>query len=320
MSRRDGRTDPIVTLRERLRLIVDAIRGRTPPPVIVYRDSPPEIRASHPGGHFYSPIVDPAEATESAERIWPDPPATVAGIDFDDAGHRHVLDTLFPRFYPDFDYAEEGLPDEDVSAFYIGNSQFSWLDARALFVLLREWRPQRIIEVGSGYSTLLIEDVVRRFLGGACKITAIEPYPRPFLSKLGIELIEAKVQDVAPAVFETLERGDVLFIDSSHVAKTGSDVNHLFFEILPRLKPGVRIHIHDVFLPADYPKDWVIDANRSWNEQYLVRALLMHSTRFRVVFGCAHAYFRHRDATARALGLAPGLAYGGASLWLEVTG
>jgi hypothetical protein len=129
-----------VTLRERLRVIFDAIRGRKPPPVIIYRDPPPEIRAAHPGGHFYSPIVDPADASANAARIWPEPPADVAGVDFDDASHRHVLETLFPRFYPDFDYAEEGASDDELSAYYIRNSQFSWLDARALFVLLREWR------------------------------------------------------------------------------------------------------------------------------------------------------------------------------------
>jgi len=309
-----------VTLRERLRLIFDAIRGRKPPPVIIYRDPPPEIRAAHPGGHFYSPIVDPADATANAARIWPEPPAVVAGIDFDEASHTHVLETLFPRFYGDFDYAEEGAPDEELAAYYINNSQFGWLDARALFVLLREWRPARIVEVGSGYSTLLMADVARRFLGGATKITAIEPYPRPFLAKIGVELVEAKVQDVPLAVFDTLERGDVLFIDSSHVSKTDSDVNRLFFEILPRLKPGVRVHIHDIFLPAEYPHEWVIGENRSWNEQYVLRALLMYSSRFRVVFGSANAYYRHREAITRALGLASGVAYGGGSLWLEVVG
>lgn len=309
-----------MTLRERLRLIVDAIRGRKPPPIIIYRDPPPEIRAAHPGGHFYSPIVDPADASANAARIWPEPPAEARGIDFDDASHRHVLETLFPRFYPDFDYAQEGAPDEELAAYYIGNSQFGWLDARAAFVLLREWQPSRIIEVGSGYSTLLMRDVVDRFFERPCTITAIEPYPRLFLSKIGVELIEAKVQDVPPAVFETLERGDVLFIDSSHVAKTGSDVNHLFFDILPRLKPGVRIHVHDIFLPAEYPKEWVVGENRSWNEQYVLGALLMYSTRFRVVFGSANAYYRHRDALARALGVAPEATYGGGSLWLEVVG
>jgi len=309
-----------VTLRERLRLIFDAIRGRKPPPVIIYRDPPPEIRAAHPGGHFYSPIVDPADATANAERIWPEPPAGVAGIDFGDASHRHVLETLFPRFYPDFDYAEDGAPDEELAAYYINNSQFGWLDARALFVLLREWQPARIIEVGSGYSTLLMADVARRFLGGTTRITAIEPYPRPFLAKIGVELIEAKVQDVPLSAFDALGRGDVLFIDSSHVSKTGSDVNRLFFDILPRLGPGVRIHVHDVFLPAEYPKEWVTGENRSWNEQYVLRALLMDSARYRVVFGSSNAYHRHREAVTQALGLAPGVAYGGGSLWFEVAG
>src|SRR5689334_12896310 len=126
-----ARPDAIVTLRERLRAVADAIRGRKPPPVIVYRDPPPEIRAAHPGGHFYSPIVDPADAIANAERIWPEPPADVAGIEFDDASHRHVLETLFPRFYPDFDYPENGVPDEELAAYYVHNSQFGWLDARA---------------------------------------------------------------------------------------------------------------------------------------------------------------------------------------------
>ena len=79
-------------------------------------------------------------------------------------------------------------------------------------------------------------------------------------------------------MFEKLEAGDVLFIDSSHVAKTGSDVNYLFFEVLPRLRRGVRVHVHDIFLPIEYPRDWVIDENRSWNEQYVLRALLMFSS------------------------------------------
>jgi hypothetical protein len=163
-------------------------------------------------------------------------------------------------------------------------------------------------------------DVARRFLDGTTKITAIEPYPRPFLAKIGVELIDAKVQDVPSATFDALQRGDILFIDSSHVSKTGSDVNRLFFDILPRLKPGVRIHVHDVFLPADYPKEWVLGENRSWNEQYVLRALLMDSRRYCVVFGSAYAYWRHREALTRALGLASGAAYGGGSLWFKVAG
>ncbi|HZI83115.1 MAG TPA: class I SAM-dependent methyltransferase, partial [Casimicrobiaceae bacterium] len=206
--------------------------------------------------------------------------------------------------------------------FYVDNDQFGWLDCRALFVLLRAWRPKRFVEVGSGFSTLLVADVNKRFLGGTLRIECIEPYPRAELRspELRLEqLIARKVQDVEPAFFDRLESGDVLFIDSSHVAKTGSDVNHLCFEVLPALRPGVRIHFHDIFLPADYPKPWVIDENRSWNEQYVVQALLMFSRGFRVLFGSAYAFAAHREALRQALDAPDGACYGGGSLWIEKT-
>jgi len=117
--------------------------------------------------------------------------------------------------------------------------------------------------------------------------------------------------------FTSLQAGDILFIDSSHVAKTGSDVNFLYFEVLPRLASGVRIHVHDILLPADYPKDWVLRENRSWNEQYVLRALLMYSTGFRVMFGCNYAFRGFPGLVAAALGDPNGPSFGGGSLWLE---
>ena len=276
--------------------------------------------SAYPDGHFYSPVVDPDEIATRQAALWPAEPR-VLGIDFDDASHLHVLRTCFPRYIADYDYPEQAPgTDEELREFYTRNSQFGWLDARALFVLMREWRPGRVVEVGSGYSSLLMADVNRRHLGGRCEIVCVEPYPRPFLRRRieGLSMvIEQKVQDVAFDVFETLEAGDILFIDSSHVAKTGSDVNHLFFEVLPRLRVGVRVHIHDIFLPLEYPKEWVIDENRSWNEQYLVHALLLHSRAFRIVFGCSYAFHRFPTDVQRALALPGGHAFGGGSLWLE---
>jgi hypothetical protein len=204
--------------------------------------------------------------------------------------------------------------------FYTRNTQFSWLDSRALFVLLRQWRPRRLIEVGSGFSTLLSADVNHRFLDSVAEITCIEPYPRAFLRQSipGLtRVIEDKVQNVPLAEFTNLQAGDILFIDSSHVAKTGSDVNFLYFEVLPRLAAGVRVHIHDIFLPHDYPREWVIDENRSWNEQYLLRALLMHSNAFRVVFGCSYAYWRFPELVRAALAHPQGHAFAGGSFWIE---
>ena len=306
-----------------MRNLFSMLRGHRPPPVEEQKTAPEvtEIRSAHPNGHFYSPVVDPEELRPEADRIWPTETGEMSGMDFNDACHAYVLDRLFPEFFGDFDYAEHGPEDDQLTQFYVQNPQFSRLDARLLFVLLRAWKPARVIEVGSGYSTLLMADVNRRFLGGSTQIVAVEPYPRSFLAGLNgqIELIEKRVQDVAVETFLQLEAGDVLFIDSSHVMKTGSDVNHLYFEILPRLKPGVRVHVHDIFLPAEYPVEWVLDDNRSWNEQYLLRALLMFSARFRVLFGSKYAYLKHRQRLSAALNVSQDRCIGGASLWFEVT-
>lgn len=277
------------------------------------------VGASHPDGHFYSPVVDPQEAVARAERLWPTAPPTIIGIDFNHNYHQHVLEELFPRFLKDYDYPENGAQDQGLEGYYTRNSQFSWLDGRSLFVLLRAWHPKKLIEIGSGYSTLLTADVNHRFLSGSCRITCIEPYPRPFLRdpRFGIELIESKVQDVGLENYDALEAGDILFIDSSHVCKTGSDVNHLYFEVLPRLRPGVKIHIHDIFLPYEYPRSWVVDENRSWNEQYLLRALLMDSRAYRVLFGSSYALAQFPDGVRKALQHPRGLAYGGGSFWIE---
>ncbi|HZX92517.1 MAG TPA: class I SAM-dependent methyltransferase [Rudaea sp.] len=275
------------------------------------------IKTAHEKGHFYSPIVNPGEL--DAARLWPARPEII-GIDFDDASHESILREVFPRYLGLYDYPEHLEETPDLTQFYTQNSQFSWLDSRALFVLLRAWRPRRLVEVGSGFSTLLAADVNRRFLDARLEITCIEPYPREFLRNplVGISrLIEQKVQDVSVDEFAALEAGDILFIDSSHVAKTGSDVNYLYFEVMPRLKSGVRIHIHDIFLPHEYPRDWVIDKNRSWNEQYLLRALLMHSTGFRVIFGCSYAYWRFPDLVRAALAHPQGRAFAGGSFWIE---
>jgi len=278
----------------------------------------PGVRTTHPVGHFYSPVVDPSEL--DPESLWPQSPPPILGIDFNDASHERILTEAFTRFISEYDYPEHLEETPELADFYTRNSQFSWLDPRALFVLLRQWRPKRMIEVGSGFSTLLAADVKQRFLGNEMQLSCIEPYPRPFLrqDKLGIDwLIEEKVQEVPYEVFQELQAGDILFIDSSHVAKTGSDVNYLYLEVLPRLAPGVIIHIHDIFLPNEYPYEWVMSHNRSWNEQYLLRALLMYSSAFRVIFGCSYAFHRFPDQVREALAHEKGHAFGGGSFWIE---
>ena len=290
-----------------------------PPPPDPAPAPPPEpsLPVAFPPGHFYSPVVDPA--TLDRVRTWPAQPE-VLGIDFNDASHRAILLDDFPRFAGDYDYAEV-LPDTpDLAAFYTQNTQFSGLDPVVLFVMLRAGRPRRLIEVGSGYSSLLIADVNRRWLDGALEVTCIEPYPRPFLEQPvpGLAaLVRAPVQEVALSRFEALEAGDILFIDSSHVAKTGSDVNHLYFEVLPRLASGVLVHVHDIFLPHDYPVEWVIGENRSWNEQYVLRALLQGGSAFEVLFGSAYACTRFPTLVVQALARPDGELRGGGSFWMR---
>src|SRR5205809_242183 len=167
-----------------------------------------------PAGHFYSPIVDVDELRAREAYVWPSEPS-ILGIDFNDAHHERVLREYFPAFYSEFPYPKK--PDGDALTFYLDNDQFSWLDCRALFVLLRAWRPKRFIEVGSGFSTLLVADVNRRFLGRAMSITCVEPYPRRFLQsrELGItRLLVQKVQDVDIRIFSDLGVCDLLFVAS----------------------------------------------------------------------------------------------------------
>jgi hypothetical protein len=278
-------------------------------------------QACYEDGHFYSPVVDTADVAARQGEVWPACPQTL-GIDWNDDHHKRVLTEWYPRHYARYDYPELLEDSANLTQFYTRNSQFSWMDSRTLFVFLLELKPKRMVEVGSGYSSLLTADVNRRFLDHALDFTCIEPYPRPFLSSgvPGItRLIVERVERAGMAPFEQLEAGDILFIDSSHVSKTGSDVNFLVFEVLPRLKPGVIIHIHDIPLPEDYSKHWVLAENRSWNELYLVRALLMYSTAFRVLFGCHYAFLNHVELMKAALAHPKGHALSGGSIWIERT-
>ena len=217
-------------------------------------------------GHFYSPIINTVELEEAEARIWSDS-IEILGVDFNDPNHHILLSEVFPKYLEDYNYSWEPV---DETTFYINNGQFGWCDSRILFCMLRHLEPKRIIEIGSGYTSLLTADVNRRFFKKELEFTCIEPYPSKFLLNgvSGISrLIAKKVEDLPLSTFSNLQSGDILFIDSSHVSKTGSDVNYLFFEVIPRLPEGVLIHIHDIFLPAEYPKTWILNEGRSWNEQ-----------------------------------------------------
>ena len=276
-------------------------------------------------GHFYSPVVDLQDARASADRLWPPAPADTPGLALSPAQHAAFLDEVVRPRVESFGQLCAAQCADDPLRFPVDNDQFGTMDSLVLHAMIDHARPRRIVEIGSGFSTLLMRATRRALADGAIAIDCIEPYPRAFLraDAMGVGLHDIPVQSAPSSLFTSLEAGDLLFVDSSHVSKTGSDVNHIFFEILPRLAPGVIVHVHDIFLPFEYPKDWVIDQRRSWNEQYLLRALLMDSRRYRPLFGAAFAAHACPDAVAAiATALAArdidpqGMA--GSSFWMRI--
>jgi hypothetical protein len=154
--------------------------------------------------------------------------------------------------------------------------------------MLRLHRPKKVIEIGCGHSSACTLDTVARYLDGNCPLTFIEPYPQRLLDLIGdaasrIRILDQPVQQTPLEIFEELGSGDVLFIDSTHVLRPGSDVCFELFQILPRLAKGVLVHFHDMFWPFEYPKGWIVEENRSWNELYAVRAFLICNEAWEVV-------------------------------------
>ena len=278
----------------------------------------PKISLLFPIGHFYSPICDPVELREHEAEIWPAAaPGEMPGIALNTAAQLRLLDALAP-FVPEISYPYDA-PQGSPPRYFYSNDQYPCLDAEVLFCVLRHLRPKRVVEIGSGFSSLITAEVNRQFMSGAMEFTCIEPYPRQFLidGVPGVtSLIRKKIQQMEPSFFDRLGPNDILFIDSSHVAKAGSDVNYLMFEVLPRLQPGVLVHIHDIFLPDEYSKRWVIDEGRNWNEQYVVRAFLQYNEAFEVVWASYYMCTRHAPETAAIFPRFPKYG-GGGSLWLR---
>ena len=163
------------------------------------------------------------------------------------------------------------------------------VDAHIYWSIIRYFKPKQIIEIGAGQSTLLAGQACllnEKESGVVTALTAIEPCPGEVFEG-GIpgltNLVQLKVQDVDPALWASLGSGDILFIDSSHVIASGNDVHFEYLEILPRLKPGVFVHIHDISLPKRYP-DSYMDMQFYWNEQYLLQAFLTHNSKFEVIW------------------------------------
>ncbi len=204
--------------------------------------------------------------------------------------------------------------------YYFDNPAYSWGDGSVLHGMIRLFQPKRLIEIGSGYSSACSLDTIDLFLEGNCEVTFIEPYPALLKELLGkapmrASIAEMAVQDMSPSFFEQLEAGDILFIDSTHVLRTGSDVCFELFEILPRLAPGVIVHIHDMFWPFEYLAEWVLSEQRSWNEAYLVHAFLQYNAAFEILYWNNYAFHFLSAELREAMPLCMGNE--GGSLWIR---
>lgn len=276
------------------------------------------LRTWMPAGHFYSPITSAEEITLKEDEIWkkPMPDRAIAGVDLNEAGQWKLWDE-FAGYYREQPWS--ATPQKHLRYFF-DNENFPYADALFFYYMLRHLRPRRLIEVGSGYSSCVALDTNELFLESAMECTFIEPHPALLLSLIKeddrnrIKLVTEKVQDVSLDVFAELDEGDVLFVDSTHVAKTASDVNHIFFNILPRLKSGTYIHFHDIFYPFVYPKEWELEG-RSWNETHLLRAFLQYNSAFQVYLFNGFLQYFHGEDFMKDMPLS--MRSNGASIWIK---
>jgi predicted O-methyltransferase YrrM len=275
-----------------------------------------------PPGHFYSPIPDLDMARRNASRVFDSSVDDVPAVRLNEDAQVMLL-SRFAGHHGEMPFPERP---SNRSRYHLDNQWFGYGDGVTLYSMMREFTPARIVEVGSGYSSAAMLDVDERFFG-AIDLTFIDPYPQRLLGLLGQAdrdrciVHQQAVQDVPIEVFTQLGAGDFLFIDSSHLAKTDSDVLHLLSRVLPVLQPGVIVHIHDILWPFEYPASW-LEQGRAWNEAYFVRAFLQFNDTFDILYFNSYMERKHADLVRAAMPLAMSVpsmenTIGNSSLWLR---
>lgn len=272
-------------------------------------------------GHYYSPVPSLKELERDAPRIFDRSLRSLPGIELNEADQLALL-TEFAAFYEDQPFAETP---RDHLRYFFDNYWYGRADGLFLYSMIRRFRPGRIIEVGSGFSSAVMLDTNDRFMDRSIRFTFIEPESTRLRKLLKEEdhaaaIVEQPIQRIDPAIVDELAANDILFIDSSHVSKAGSDVNHVLFELLPRLRRGVLVHFHDVLYPFEYPKEW-FELGFSWNEPYILRAFLQYNTQFSIRFWNDFMMKFHAGAIQKLMPLCvkpPAFGIGG-SLWLQKT-
>ena len=248
--------------------------------------------------HFYSPVPDTRKLKDN---LWLES-SKLIGININEQEQLALLSLFETKFKIECAKFPTNKSGNLRPEYYSENMFFGSVDGEILYSMIRHFKPSRIIEIGSGYSTFLAAQAILKNKeennSYNCMLIAIEPYPNEILKRgfPGLsELVIKNVQDVPLSEFQKLKADDILFIDSTHVLKIGSDVKYEFLEILPILEKGVIIHFHDIFLPAEYPKNWVLDDHIFWNEQYLLQAFLIFNNNFKILWCANYMHLRYPD-------------------------
>jgi hypothetical protein len=274
-------------------------------------------------GHFYSIIPDINDKYNSIG-------SKFLNLDFNEKNHIKILDEInnyLINFDEIFGYNENSNQRQQNFQYSLINDSFGWMDARLLYYFIQKNKPKKIIEIGSGNSTLLIYNINKMF-NLNIEITCVDPYPTDYVKNLHnsgeINLINDKLENINLNLFKNLEENDILFIDSSHVVKLDSDVLYYFTNIFPILNKNVIIHIHDIFFPNDYPNEWLIQG-RFWNEQYFLYIFLQYNSKFKIQFCNSYSLFKYseklKEIQKNSYEIKNNITkdiFGGGSIWLQV--
>ena len=245
--------------------------------MIKYCAMPTSYKSCFPFNHYESPYLSLEELGRYSESS-----TMPEGVDLNKENQYKVMREISRR-YPEF---QENIR-KTGKRYTTNNNYYNWEDAVVLSTFMILFNTKKIIEIGSGYSTFRMLDTSEEWCGNAVSINCIEPYPTRLLGGLHkedrIEINKKFVQQMPLTIFEELEKNDILFIDSSHVAKSGGDIPYEYFQIFPKLKSGVIIHVHDIFYPFIYPKSW-LEIGRCYNEAFILRALLTDNEKYEIMY------------------------------------
>lgn len=270
------------------------------------------FRLAFPPGHFASPIPNFNEILQDDSLF--NENQTIQDIQINEQEQLDLFDELLEIA------AKAPYLNDNELRYHFENAMLGPIDGLMLYSMIHHYQPKKIMEVGSGYSSALMLDVNNRDRNNEMELTFIEPYPDRLKSLLreedygAVRIIEEKIQHVDLSIFDSLNANDILFLDTSHIVKTGSDVNFWLFNILPRLKSGVIIHIHDIFWPFEYPKEW-IEQQKCYTELYLIRAFLMNNSDYSIKLFNSFIQFKKKIEIDSKLSILNSSK--GGSLWIQ---